>query len=280
MIPDAIWWTSWDYRSHERAEPGASWWFDNRVRPTYGGVVIQVIHQGRILVRDARGTHEVGPGQAFLFGWGDDSDYGRPPDQPDWVGHGEILVTSYVTYRGAGMHEHWQQLMKPWGRVVTLPSGADARLVHQGRHADARLVGELAAARATMAAVMAIAEVWAEAHRGRGSAVEQAMEELHRDPWRDQSLKALAQRCGCSREHLTRAFTAQYGMSPAAWQRQQRFERAMELLRTTDLSIAEIAERSGAGGFHRLARWTRAVHGLPPEQTRAFLRATEAALRR
>lgn len=272
MDRDQVWWTAWDYRSHERCAPGEPWWFDNRKRSASGGVTLQTIHQGSIRLRDAGGTCEVGPGQAFLFAWGEDSDYGRPADLPDWPGHRDALVTSFVSLRGAGLHEHWRSLIARWGRMVTLPPGAESRLFHLGRTADARLVPALTAARATADLVADVAEVWAEAHQDRRSPVQTAIALLHADPWGDRPLKALAASCGCSREHLTRLFTAHYGLPPAVWQRQQRLQRAVELLRNTDLSISEITTRSGAGSFHRLARWTRAAYGLPPEQARVHLR--------
>ena len=59
------------------------------------------------------------------------------------------------------------------------------------------------------------------------------------------ALSALAADAGLSRFHFCRAFKESTGLSPHAWLRQQRLERAMNMLRDTDASIELVAAELG-----------------------------------
>ena len=100
----------------------------------------------------------------------------------------------------------------------------------------------------------------------------QAINAILADPCAEHNLKAIADRCGCSREHLSRVFQEQIGLPPAQWMRQRRLERALSLLCDTNLPLPLVAKHSGAGSLHRLARWTKDVRGMPPLRLRNQLR--------
>lgn len=79
----------------------------------------------------------------------------------------------------------------------------------------------------------------------------------------------LAERLGVSREHLTRAFSAELGLSPHAYSTRQRLLRACQLLATTSQSVKEIAH---ACGYPNTAQFTRAFKRalrMPPTVYRA-----------
>lgn len=105
--------------------------------------------------------------------------------------------------------------------------------------------------------------------QARQSAVERAVEELLSHPTATVSLKRLAERCGCSREHLSRVFAERTGLAPAAWLAQERLARALMLLRDTSLPVAAVAEQCGYGSAHTLARQVRAATGRAPRALRA-----------
>jgi transcriptional regulator GlxA family with amidase domain len=121
--------------------------------------------------------------------------------------------------------------------------------------------------------VSALAGVVEDAAGVGRSPVAQAIDAILAAPCADHNLKAVAERCGCSREHLSRMFQEQIGSPPAAWMRQRRIERAIALLRDANLPIGVVAQRCGAGSVHRLARWTRMAQGLAPQAVRRRLRA-------
>ena len=72
--------------------------------------------------------------------------------------------------------------------------------------------------------------------------------------------------------HFARVFKAETGEAPAQFLRRRRIERALELLRDTRLSIAEIAYQTGFSSQSHLTNRIRAATGSTPGQIRGTLR--------
>jgi AraC-like DNA-binding protein len=86
-------------------------------------------------------------------------------------------------------------------------------------------------------------------------------------------LGELAAAAGLSRFHLIRVFERRYGVTPFAYQRNQRIEKARAVLRTGS-SLAEAAAAAGFADQSHLGRSFRAVMGATPGQYReSYLRA-------
>ncbi|OKI30132.1 helix-turn-helix domain-containing protein [Streptomyces sp. CB03911] len=79
----------------------------------------------------------------------------------------------------------------------------------------------------------------------------------------------LAGHAGVSVRTLHRRFLAEAGVSPLQWLLTQRIERARELLESTDLSVEQVADRSGLGGADSLRRHLVQRVGLTPRAYRA-----------
>lgn len=275
---DAIAWhrrrdlTLWSVQGHgfgQRCTPHIRWWNDNRGREPVGRVAVQYLHAGRAVLREGATDHPLRAGDLFLFAYGEDSGYGWPPDRPDLPAPGaELLVTDHVVLEGAGLPAHWDLLRARHGSVIALPPrspflAAMREVVEPGlRQAPERVA----------ALVVALAAVVEDAAGAGRSPVAQAIDAILSDPCFDHNLKAIAERCGCSREHLGRMFQEQIGIPPGEWMRQRRCERALALLGDTDLPMSEVARRCGAGSIHRLTRWTRALRGLPPRRLRLAIK--------
>ncbi|MFF5189388.1 GlxA family transcriptional regulator [Streptomyces sp. NPDC000345] len=86
------------------------------------------------------------------------------------------------------------------------------------------------------------------------------------------TLRELAAIAGLSPRGLTRAFTAATGLTPFAYQRQLRLERARTLLSGTDLTVEAIALRCGFGDARQLRRMVTDAFGVPPSLLRVPLR--------
>jgi AraC-like DNA-binding protein len=98
--------------------------------------------------------------------------------------------------------------------------------------------------------------------------VSRALKAMHDDPARDWSADELARHANSSRSVLGERFKALLGQSPIRYLVEWRMQIAAELLRTTALKLAEVAERSGYGSE---AAFSRAFHrhlGLSPAQWR------------
>ena len=95
-----------------------------------------------------------------------------------------------------------------------------------------------------------------------------AIERLRSDNDTDVSLGALALEAGLSRFHFCRAFKESTGLSPHAWLRQHRLERAMNMLRDTDASVASVAVALGYASQTAFAAAFRKLTGETPSDWR------------
>jgi len=84
-------------------------------------------------------------------------------------------------------------------------------------------------------------------------------------------LAELAAAAGLSRFHLIRAFQRRYGLTPFAYQRNLRIERARAVLRA-GVSLADAAANAGFADQSHLGRSFRAVMGSTPGEYRASYR--------
>ncbi len=257
--------TLWRLNSYgrERWVPASGYWWNNRGRGL-GPVVFQYTIAGRMVVREAGQTIEVPPGHAALFRYEDDSAYGLPPAcaQP--------YVCEWVTLTGAGLPEHWQILRERFGPVVAIDEDTHTSLHRLRQDADLRRGQDPATVSAAVHGfVLGLFTRLQRERQARQSAVERAVEELLSNPTAAPPLKQLAERCGCSREHLTRLFTERVGLAPGTWLAQERLARALLLLRDTSLPVAAVAEQCGYGSTHTLARQVRAATGSAPRAFRA-----------
>jgi transcriptional regulator GlxA family with amidase domain len=86
------------------------------------------------------------------------------------------------------------------------------------------------------------------------------------------TVQDLAREAGMSSRNLARHFNAVAGTSPLRWLLTQRVRRAQELLETSDLSVEQIASRTGMGTATTLRRHFSHQLGVPPETYRRTFR--------
>src|SRR6185369_7416254 len=77
--------------------------------------------------------------------------------------------------------------------------------------------------------------------------VSRALKLLHDDPTRDWNAEELARRANTSRSVLGARFKALLGQSPIRYLVEWRMQIAADLLRTTELKLASVAEQTGYG---------------------------------
>jgi AraC-like DNA-binding protein len=78
------------------------------------------------------------------------------------------------------------------------------------------------------------------------------------------SQPALARRCGMSSSHFARIFVRAMGMTPIAWQRQERLRLAADLLLRSTYSLEEIAQRCGFANRYHFSRSFAAMYHVGP----------------
>jgi AraC-like DNA-binding protein len=84
----------------------------------------------------------------------------------------------------------------------------------------------------------------------------------------DFCLEQLAKHCRCSSTHVGRVFKTDYGMTPWQYLMRQRIRKSMHLLRTTNLSVKEIAFASGFKDQLYFSRILRKMIGKSPTMLR------------
>lgn len=93
------------------------------------------------------------------------------------------------------------------------------------------------------------------------------------------TLDDLARVAACSRWHLVRVFKEAYGETPGDYLSRRRIERAMELLRETDMSVTDVCNAVSFSSLGTFSRRFRALVGSSPSQYRRAAREREAAAR-
>lgn len=111
------------------------------------------------------------------------------------------------------------------------------------------------------------APVWTEATAHDG--IRTALRLVHADPGADLDVATLAAAASMSPRHFSRLFTAEIGASPGRHVERVRLDHARRLLETTDLTLDEIARRSGFGTAETLRRVFARRLGTPPGAYRA-----------
>jgi len=91
-----------------------------------------------------------------------------------------------------------------------------------------------------------------------------ALRLMHREPGRAWTVPSLARAVGLSRATLARRFTRVIGEPPLTYLGHWRMRLAADLIRSSDLTVAEIASAVGYQSEAALSRLFRRVMGLPP----------------
>ncbi len=235
------------------------------MRQPAGAVFLQLSCRGAVCLEDGEGVHGAETGTGLLYVFGEPTRYYRAPDEPgpyeaEWVG-----------LAGAGMVEHWNLLRQLAGPVVDM--AGDPALLAAFRFLRQRTVTGAPDAVETALAVQAlVARLFLQVlgrDGGKRKPVDRALDRLLHWPLGDASLKTVAAEEGVTREHLSRLFKARVGEAPGAYLRRARVGRALDLLQSTALPLADVAAQCGYGSTHTLARDVRRVTGQGPRAYRA-----------
>lgn len=94
---------------------------------------------------------------------------------------------------------------------------------------------------------------------------------------RDVPLAQLADSCGLSVGHFSRAFRVSFGLPPHRWLLRERVRRAADLMSSTELPIDQIAVTCGFVDQSHLSRVFRRVMDMPPAAWRRARRSESSA---
>lgn len=103
---------------------------------------------------------------------------------------------------------------------------------------------------------------------GTRSTVQRALKLISRGALDGGSVEALAQQLGISARHVARLFDRHVGASPLQVAKTLRLQRAKRLLDSSNLSITDVAFRSGFASLRRFNTAFRELYGRAPSQLR------------
>ncbi|MEV0234558.1 AraC family transcriptional regulator [Nonomuraea sp. NPDC050786] len=99
-------------------------------------------------------------------------------------------------------------------------------------------------------------------------AVSRALDAIHRAPGRPWTVESLGAHAGLSRAGFARRFTGLVGQPPLAYLTWWRLATAGRLLRESDASVAEVAQRVGYGSEFAFGNAFKRQYGVSPGQYR------------
>jgi len=103
---------------------------------------------------------------------------------------------------------------------------------------------------------------------GRKHRLDILAREIRSSPGRNWAVAAMAREAGLSIPHLNRLWRAAWGMAPGRFIIRQKVQRAILLLRESDLTIQQIADSLGYNDVFFFHRQFRAVAGVTPRAVR------------
>jgi AraC-like DNA-binding protein len=108
----------------------------------------------------------------------------------------------------------------------------------------------------------------------RHPAVQRALEAVSMNPAKFRSAEDLARHCGMSYSRLRKLFQDDQGESPTAMIWRLKTDQAVQLIRATGLTLAEVAEQCGFSNAFHLSRCVKDRAGIAPRELRKTIQAT------
>lgn len=244
----------------EEAHRTPDYRFDNRDRESPACCVIQRTLAGAAYFRDATGTRTVPAGQAMLFTHRETTAYGYPPEAT------EPYRLRFIAFEPRAATGLFERLRTDFGSVVRMPDSCEATAVFDEilqRYGQRQFRDRLQESELIFRLCLALYRE--QVQEARTSDPVEFGSHYIRSHFRSPvNLKAIVQQCGVSREHFIRVFTARHRESPGAMLRRLRLEHARIMLRTTRLSVQEVALACGFTSSNTFCRAYRQKFGRSP----------------
>ncbi|WP_245948316.1 AraC family transcriptional regulator [Paenibacillus sambharensis] len=254
---------------HQSIAPADSYSWDGLEREDGPLLLLQytVSGAGEIEVEGRRSS--VPAGHAFLVEIPGQHRYYYPR------GGSEPWVFYFALFRPYGLLTHWEDIKRRCGDVAAFdPAGSvPALLEHLYREARQHRISDAYRASAHVyQLVMELLHASSEDHTAGESAsgkITQAAEwiRLHYDQIK--SIDEVAEQAGLSKYHFIRSFTRTVGCTPNHYLTRVRLERAITLLRETELRVEDVAQ---AVGYTSGSYFIKVFHkwvGYPPGEYRS-----------
>ncbi|WIV19983.1 AraC family transcriptional regulator [Paenibacillus polygoni] len=232
-------------------------------------LLFQYTISGEGVYESGNQTHYITAGQAFLAEIpGPHRYYYHPKSKEPW----DFL---FLLFRPNLILPHWRKFLGEAGETPYLPMDCAPVRILQMIVADAaagRIIDPLIASSCVYQFMTELARLQVTTLRNRDNWPENvrlAAAFIEANYSQMISIDQLSEYVSLSKYHLIRRFSASTGLTPGAYLTRVRTEKAMELLRGTDLSIEAIAERIGYSSGSYFIKAFRSVAGLTPGEFRS-----------
>jgi AraC-like DNA-binding protein len=250
----------------EEERTSAAYGYDNARRGDANRLVIQRTLAGAMQFHERGVARRVEEGFSVLFTHREPTRYEYPPEAVEPYRHRYLTLVP-----SGGIRPLFDAIRKDFGSVVAMPERSEGARLHDEalrRHLEGGFRDRFEESEFVYRLLIAIYR-------------DQVRETRERDPieygyhlMRDQlrvpmGVKELAQRSGVTREHFVREFSRRHGVSPGVQWRTLKLERALDMLRTTELPVEEIAVACGFASSNAFCRAFRQRYGNSPGKLRA-----------
>ncbi len=242
--------------------------FTAETRRGFPYCTFQFTLEGAGVYADDSGTYDVGPGHGFLFtSESSDWSYRYPP------GGTAPWTFVYAEFTGGNTLVLSQELVARHGPIYALsPDSLIIRTLLGFHNSGWKTIAHGAAANAELCLelILKMAECAGQPQQGdsRGPLIETALSLIENRLDRPLGVEELAAALAISREHFTRIFRRDMGLSPHQYIVQQKIRLACHLLRTTSLPCKEIAECVGDNSPAHFSKQFRQLAGVSPKAFR------------
>ncbi|MDF2924207.1 MAG: AraC family transcriptional regulator [Paenibacillaceae bacterium] len=255
---------------HEALAPDEPYDWNNRTRAsdpcTY---VIQYTLSGEGALELDGKTFSITPGQVFMIQYPGESRHYLPAASPGW----EFV---FITLQGAAMPELWTQLLDANGPAPLLHTdSAPIRLLDQiYREADKKRITDVYQASA-LAYQLMMELLRASRNRNQTesmwpAAIIQAAQHIREHYAEVQGPDQLAELAGLSKYYFIRLFRQTTGLTTIQFITKIRMEKAVELLRHSNLTLTDIARLTGFTSVNYFNRTFHQWVGVTPGRFRSI----------
>ncbi|WP_438431158.1 helix-turn-helix domain-containing protein [Gorillibacterium sp. sgz500922] len=247
-------------------DPSYRW--DSSLRTDGPQMIFQYTLAGEGVLETAGETYRIGPGRAIMVEVPGDFVYSFPQDGESWT-------FLFIQILPALIAPNWHEAKRRLGPAPFLPETSKPIRMLQaifdeacaGRIADAYTASSMVYQFVTE--LCRFASLPPDDRREWPVKVRQVAEHLEAHYDQMLSLDQLAELHQVSKYHLIRMFTAAVGVPPGEYRSRIRIEQAMRLLRQTDESLDQIAERVGYSSGSYFIRAFRQMTGCTPGSFRS-----------
>ena len=240
---------------------------DGRTRRDRGGQLVYTMSgEGRLRVKDK--VYDLTPGKVFLHNHQDvDIGYFYPPEGM------AVWRFLWISFNGEAAEQMVENIVERYGYLFDLPwdRGIVKKLYSYRNYRGAvQVLTPLAGAKLVMDVLTGIGDGLEAQLIGNPQSllVARAQEYILENVNRELGVSDIAEALTVSREHLTRVFQEQTGMTPKGYILSRKMNLACDLLLNSQLSCKEIAERVGYSDPTSFSRAFRRLTEMTPGELR------------